>query len=139
MKIPRRVVGLTILLAGISYLFWRYPPNPWTWMHTVGVCMMAAGFPLWLTAHIQLGSSFAVAAKAQTLVTHGLYARFRNPIYVFGSIAIAGTFLLLGRPYLLLAFTVLIPLQIVRGRREARVLEEKFGEEYRIYQQRTWF
>jgi protein-S-isoprenylcysteine O-methyltransferase Ste14 len=34
---------------------------------------------------------------------------------------------------------VLIPMQIVRARKEARVLEEKFGEEYRAYRARTWF
>ena len=32
-------------------------------------------------------------AKAQTLVTHGLYSRIRNPIYVFGALVIAGIFL----------------------------------------------
>ncbi len=139
MKPERRIIGSVLLLGAISYFFWTYPPNPWTWMQTVGVCMMAVGFPLWLTAHIQLGSSFAVSAQARALVTRGLYSRIRSPIYVFGSIGIAGAFLLLGRPHLLLAFVVLIPLQIARARNEARVLEEKFGEEYRNYRRGTWF
>jgi protein-S-isoprenylcysteine O-methyltransferase Ste14 len=108
-------------------------------MQTIGVCMMVVGFPLWLFAHFQLGSSFAVAAQAKTLVTRGLYSRIRSPIYVFGAIGIAGTFLLLGRPYFLLIFVVLIPLQVSRARREARVLEEKFGEQYRNYRRGTWF
>jgi protein-S-isoprenylcysteine O-methyltransferase Ste14 len=34
---------------------------------------------------------------------------------------------------------LLIPLQVWRARNEARVLEEKFGEEYREYRRRTWF
>jgi protein-S-isoprenylcysteine O-methyltransferase Ste14 len=33
----------------------------------------------------------------------------------------------------------LISLQIVRARREAQVLEEKFGDEYREYRNHTWF
>jgi protein-S-isoprenylcysteine O-methyltransferase Ste14 len=139
MKPQRRIFGLVLLLGVIAYFFWSYPPNPWTWMHTLGVCMMALGFPLWLTAHVQLGSSFAVTAQARALVTRGLYAKIRSPIYVFGSIGIAGTFLLLGRPYLLLLFAVLIPLQVVRTRNEARMLEEKFGEDYRTYRRGTWF
>jgi protein-S-isoprenylcysteine O-methyltransferase Ste14 len=139
MKPEQRIIGLVALLAAVAYFFWRYPPNPWTWVQTLGVCMMAVGFPLWLTAHIQLGASFAVAAQARFLVTRGLYAKIRSPIYVFGSVAIAGTFLLLRRPYLLLVFVLLIPMQIVRARREARMLEEKFGEEYRIYRRGTWF
>jgi protein-S-isoprenylcysteine O-methyltransferase Ste14 len=32
----------------------------------------------------------------------------------------------------------LLPLQIVRTRAEGRVLEAKFGEEYRNYVRRTW-
>jgi protein-S-isoprenylcysteine O-methyltransferase Ste14 len=39
----------------------------------------------------------------------------------------------------LLALLVIIPVQILRARRESRVLEEKFGEEYREYRRRTWF
>ena len=39
----------------------------------------------------------------------------------------------------LLFFLAVIPVQIFRARREARVLEEKFGEEYRVYRRGTWF
>jgi protein-S-isoprenylcysteine O-methyltransferase Ste14 len=138
MKVQPRILVFAILPIVIAYYFWSYPPNPWTWMQTVGVCLMAIGFPLWLTAHVQLGSAFAVAAEARTLVTHGLYSRIRSPIYIFGSIGIAGAFLMLGRPYLLLLFAILIPLQVVRTRKEARVLEEKFGQEYLNYRRSTW-
>jgi protein-S-isoprenylcysteine O-methyltransferase Ste14 len=139
MKIPSRVFGYVLFLGAAAGFFWIYPPNPWTWMQTLGLCLMVVGFPFWLMAHIQLGSSFSVAAKARTLVTRGLYSNIRNPIYIFGLIAIAGGFLFVGRPYLLLVFAILIPTQIVRMRKEARVLEEKFGEQYREYRRGTWF
>ena len=100
---------------------------------------MAVGFSLWLTAHVQLGSSFAATAVARELVTHGLYSKIRNPIYLFGAIATIGLFLFLGRPWLLLLFVVLIPVQVVRMHNEARVLEAKFGNEYRNYRKGTWF
>jgi len=138
MKVPPRIVGFALLLCALAYLFWTHTPHPWTWMQTLGVCMMAVGFPLWLVAHIQLGESFAVTAQARTLVTHGLYAKIRSPIYVFGSIGIAGAILFESQPLLLLVFVVLIPLQVVRTRNEARALEAKFGEEYRNYVRRTW-
>lgn len=108
-------------------------------MQTLGVCFVVVGFPLWLLAHAQLGENFAVTAQARRLVTRGLYSKIRSPIYFFGSLGIAGTFLLAGQPYLLLIFVVLVPLQIVRTRNEARVLEEKFGEDYREYARHTWF
>lgn len=92
-----------------------------------------------LLAHVQLGSSFTAKPEARSLVTHGLYSKIRNPIYLFGAMAIAGTFLLLGRPYFLLIFVVLIPVQLFRMEKERKVLEEKFGEEYREYRRGTWF
>ena len=112
--------------------------QPWTAMRIAGVALMIPGFVLWGIAHVQLGDSFSVRAEARQLVTRGIYSRVRNPIYVFGGIGIAGFFLAVGRPLFLLVFAVLIPMQIMRGRREAHVLEEKFGDQYREYARHTW-
>jgi len=138
MNVRVRIAALTLLLCAFAYFFWAHTPQPWTWMQTLGLCMMLAGFPLWLVAHIELGASFGVTAQARALVTRGLYAKIRSPIYLFGSMGIAGAMIFEGRPLLLLAFVILIPLQIARTRKEARVLEAKFGEEYRNYARRTW-
>jgi protein-S-isoprenylcysteine O-methyltransferase Ste14 len=46
---------------------------------------------------------------------------------------------MISKPFLLLILIVIIPMQIIRARREARVLEEEFGDEYREYRKRTWF
>jgi len=112
--------------------------RPWTAMRVAGVVLMVPAFVLWGIAHVQLGDSFSVRAKARQLVTRGLYSRFRNPIYLFGGIGMAGFLLAIERPIWLLAFLVLIPMQIVLSRREARVLEEKFDNEYREYARHTW-
>jgi protein-S-isoprenylcysteine O-methyltransferase Ste14 len=86
-----------------------------------------------------LGRSFSISAKATALVTTGIYSRIRNPIYVSGMIFIAGAIIMLGRFELLAIFLVLVPLQIIRARREAAVLEAKFGDAYREYRKHTWF
>ena len=112
--------------------------RPWTAMRVAGVALMVPAFVLWGIAHVQLGDSFSVRAEARQLVTRGLYSRFRNPIYLFGGMGVAGFILAIERPLFLLAFLVLVPMQIVRSRREARVLEEKFGDEYREYARHTW-
>lgn len=52
---------------------------------------------------------------------------------------VLGLFLFLDRPYYLLVLLIIIPLQIVRARAEARVLEAHFGDEYRQYKSKTWF
>jgi protein-S-isoprenylcysteine O-methyltransferase Ste14 len=73
------------------------------------------------------------------LVTRGLYSKIRNPIYTFGTVAIAGMLLILQIPRLWIWLVVVVAIQILRAGREARVLEAKFGEEYRAYRDQTWF
>lgn len=133
-------IALT-LIAGVvvGYAAWKTLPPLWTPMQTAGVILLAIGFPLWTVARFQLGASFAVTAQARQLVTHGIYSKIRSPIYVFGSCVIAGVFLLIGHPKYLLIFVVVIPMQIWRARKEADVLEAKFGDEYRTYRASTWF
>jgi protein-S-isoprenylcysteine O-methyltransferase Ste14 len=52
---------------------------------------------------------------------------------------LAGLVLILWRLDLLIILLVIVPVQIIRARREAAVLEAKFGDAYREYRQRTWF
>jgi protein-S-isoprenylcysteine O-methyltransferase Ste14 len=94
---------------------------------------------LWFIARWQLGEAFSVTAQAHQLVTQGLYAKIRHPIYVFGTMAFLFVVLALqGWPALIIwAFVILI--QVARVRREERVLAEAFGEEYTAYRSRTWF
>jgi len=108
-------------------------------MSVCGLALTIPSFLLWLTARVQLGRSFSVRARATELVTQGIYSKIRNPIYVFGTLFVAGFILIMGRPIWLLLPVALIPMQVVRARKEARVLEERFGDQYRLYRARTWF
>jgi protein-S-isoprenylcysteine O-methyltransferase Ste14 len=128
------VVGLALVIA-----CWQRLPLRWTPMQTAGLCLLIPGFILWTLARLQLGASFAITAQARQLVSSGIYSKIRNPIYIFGSCVVAGFILLIGRAPWLLVFLVIIPLQIWRARKEASVLEAKFGEQYRAYRASTWF
>ncbi len=133
-------IALTILIATVLVLtVWENRPAAWTAMQFVGIGLMALGFILWSTARFQLGRSFSVTAQARQLVTRGIYSKISNPIYIFGSCLIIGVILTIGRPIWLLVFIALIPLQIWRAKKEARVLEAAFGDEYRKYRAQTWF
>ena len=125
-------VFLTIFAMNASQL-------PWTSFRIAGVAIALPSFILLVVARLQLGRAFSVQAKATELVTTGLYSRIRNPIYVFGAFMIAGFIVWTGRPLLLLVFVILIPLQIFRSRKEAEVLEQKFGPVYVEYKKQTWF
>ena len=112
---------------------------PWTGPRIAGLAIAIPSFLLFVLARIQLGRAFSVRAKATTLVTTGLYSRIRNPIYVFGGLMIAGIMIWANQPWWLLILAVLIPMQIYRSRKEAQVLEEKFGAAYLEYKRKTWF
>jgi protein-S-isoprenylcysteine O-methyltransferase Ste14 len=80
-----------------------------------------------------------VKAEAHELVTTGLYSKIRNPIYVFGMIMLVGMVLILQRPVGWLVIVAGVLGQTIRARREARVLEDAFGDAYREYRRKTWF
>jgi protein-S-isoprenylcysteine O-methyltransferase Ste14 len=72
-------------------------------------------------------------------VTRGLYSKIRHPIYVFGCCAYFGGLLALQVWPILVAWLALTPIEIVRARREDRILAEAFGSQYRVYRSKTWF
>jgi protein-S-isoprenylcysteine O-methyltransferase Ste14 len=51
----------------------------------------------------------------------------------------AGIIIWAGKPWFLIFFAVLIPLQVIRSRKESQVLEAEFGDAYREYKKKTWF
>lgn len=130
------VQGVAVLVLLIFVVVW---PGPWNGQRLAGSVLLLIGMSLVFTARLQLGRSFSLTPQARKLVTRGLYSRIRNPIYVFGTLAIVGLCLILQRPYLWLLPVLVIVMQTARARREAQVLEAKFGDEYRAYRARTWF
>jgi protein-S-isoprenylcysteine O-methyltransferase Ste14 len=132
--IVSQVIASVVLLAFIA--LW---PGPWNTQRIVGSGLLVGGVVFLSLARFQLGRSFSVTAQARHLVTQGLYSRIRNPIYVFGAVAMAGLFLIMQKPSLWVLFLALVAMQIVRARKEAQVLEAKFGDEYRTYRSHTWF
>jgi protein-S-isoprenylcysteine O-methyltransferase Ste14 len=133
------ILSLLLIFAALCFFVPRFLHQPWTPLRTAGAIVALASLSLIVLARIQLGRSFSVRAKATRLVTTGLYARIRNPIYLFGCFFFLGLAMFVPAWWLLLPLLVVIPMQIVRSRREAAVLEATFGDEYRRYRQQTWF
>jgi protein-S-isoprenylcysteine O-methyltransferase Ste14 len=52
---------------------------------------------------------------------------------------ILGLILVLQRPVLWVGLAAIVAVQTIRARREARVLEQAFGDSYREYRRQTWF
>jgi len=129
------------LVAGLWGLVWifQFGPGPRGLARDAGLLLGLIGLAGVIVSRHTLGRSFSIAPKATALVTSGIYSRIRNPIYISGTIFLLGLVIIVGRPQLLAVLLVLIPLQIIRARREAAVLEAKFGDTYRDYRKRTWF
>ncbi|HKN15495.1 MAG TPA: isoprenylcysteine carboxylmethyltransferase family protein [Candidatus Sulfotelmatobacter sp.] len=131
------VVQIVVICVLLWFIFTM--PGPWDWQRNLGTALLLAGVAGIAVARYQLGRSFAIKAEAHQLVTHGIYSKIRNPIYVFGTVLITGFVLLIHRPVLWLLVPAVIIMQTLRAHREARVLEAAFGDAYREYRRKTWF
>jgi protein-S-isoprenylcysteine O-methyltransferase Ste14 len=106
----------------------------------VGAALLIAAPLLFAAAVTSLGVSWRMGVDRQApgpLVTTGLFAWARNPIYVAFDVLYLAAFLCHGRViYLLLAVAMWVLLDGVI-RREERFLADRFGDEFRVYCQRV--
>lgn len=132
-------ITLAVLLVVAVGLAQHWRAVQWTPARVVGAALCGVSLAMAMVARFQLGAAFSVRAKAQKLVTTGVYARIRNPIYVFGEVFFVGVALISGRWWVLVVGAAIVPVQMWRARNEARVLRAAFGEEYDKYRAQTWF
>jgi protein-S-isoprenylcysteine O-methyltransferase Ste14 len=133
-KLFPQLVGTVVLIVLICSL--RVERNVAWW---TGLILAVTSGGVLLTARYQLGDSFSVSPQARRLVTHGVYSRIRNPLYVFSTLMILGLVIAYQQPRFLVFLAALVFVQVMRARRESKVLEGAFGDDYRDYQKRTWF
>jgi protein-S-isoprenylcysteine O-methyltransferase Ste14 len=105
-----------------------------------GCLLIIGGIVLFAAALLSFGDSWRVGIDRDTpgeLVTGGVFAVTRNPIFLFMDAYALGTFLLNGRLlfglFALLTFAA-IHLQILR---EERFLADRYDQVYRAYRRRT--
>ena len=133
------IITLVIVLAGVVFISFHANLIAWTPLKVAGAALAGASIAMLSVARLQLGAAFSVRAKAQKLVTNGIYSKIRNPIYVFGALFILGVAIVLNNWILLIVDILIVPIQIIRARNEERVLREAFGDEYDRYKAQTWF
>lgn len=106
----------------------------------IGVTLISVGLIIFVLAFVSFGDSWRVGFDIKTpgtLVTTGLFAYTRNPIYVFLDLWFLGIFLINGRLIFLifaaLAFAA-IHWQILK---EERFCANLYGQAYKDYCERT--
>src|SRR5882724_7527042 len=125
---PLLVLQFCVVVIVISVVSFR--PGEWSNARWVGLCIAIPAAVLLFVARWQLGTSFSVTPQARALVTHGVYSKIRNPIYVFSGLTLLGVLIALNSPYAFLLLAVVIPVQVIRAHQETNVLEARFGDEY---------
>lgn len=138
--VKRFFVDLYVDLLLVLLLFIRnYSGIKIGLLEYVGLLIGLASFILWIVSRIQLGKNFSALPTAKGLVTHGLYSKIRNPMYVFSSLSILGAVLPSRSPFQYFLLTLLVIVQIIRSVKEETVLKRKFGKKYIEYKSHTWF
>lgn len=112
----------------------------WFAVRLLLLMISASAYTLWALARYQLGRSLAFGVTTDgPFVTTGLYSKFTNPIYLFGTIALTSYLLLINRPIWLCILIVMLPMQYIRAQRESRALLKKYDDRYEAYLASVWF
>lgn len=106
----------------------------------IGVALCLCALVLMIVTLISFGTSFRVGIDTERpdkLVTSGVFAFTRNPIYVAFTALLAGEFLIMPNWILLLYFALGVALLHRQVLREEAYLRVHYGEEYRRYSERV--
>ena len=143
----RIIAGLAGVAALWTYLIW---PEGILWASVLlpdlirwfGVAAGAIGVAMLAWVHHALGRNFAASLHIRTeghrLVTSGPYRWVRNPMYTSLYIILISFFLVSANWAIGLAWlTGYTVLMISRVPKEEALMEQKFGDEYRAWAERT--
>jgi protein-S-isoprenylcysteine O-methyltransferase Ste14 len=143
---PPPLIALAALLLGLA-LDWLLPSFIlravfffWTRL-VIGAILIAAGAAMAIVAgrtFLQAGTTVDPRKPSLTLVTGGIFAWVRNPMYVGLLLLTAGLAIALASDWTLV---LLVPVALILHfgvvTREERYLETKFGESYRVYRSKV--
>lgn len=142
------LAAATAGFLGASAVLWRdLPIRPGSPARAVvaaaGCAALLSGLGLYHAGKLALGREYNVSTtlgvrlyQGQRLVTSGSYAVVRRPMYLGAMVAAVGAFLLY-RTLTTLAFVAVLPVLVVRARREEEALAERFGAEWSGYRERV--
>ena len=139
---PPPIIALALVALGVALgALWPVEIIPVPWNYVAGgpviagsLLLVATAFRLFRRAHTPVPTY----RTPTTLVTDGVYAILRNPIYLSMMVLMIGLAVTLDNIWLLALAAIFQ--QIIRWgviAREERYLEAKFGEDYRAFKQST--
>ena len=142
----RTILGL-ILMSGLFMHLVLYEQFPWIRLplpypfRVTGMVLSFLALVLLFVSHENLGRNFSTKLTPKedcSLVTNGLYAYVRHPMYSVYLLFFIGLFLLTTN-WLIGGAGISIIILLMAGRtgKEERLLEDRFGNAYEEYRKRT--
>ncbi len=143
---PPPLIALAVVVLGLlldwllpAYVLWLLLSLPARIV--IGLLLMGAGLALAVPARRDFqtaGTEVRPWKPSTVLVADGVFARLRNPMYVGGTLFLAGLAIALASDWMLV-LTVVAAVVLHFGviKREERYLEAKFGNAYRDYKTRV--
>ena len=117
----------------------RVVPWPWAWLGALAIAAGAALIAWAIGLFRRIGTTHDVREPPTRLVTTGPYRFTRNPMYVGLTTILLGIGALVGSwPFLILppvGFVLIVSAFFIR--REERILERAFGDEYEAFRRRV--
>lgn len=139
---PPPLIALVIILAGYAAgLIKSIPFINGNTRYALGGVLLASSLAVGLTAFYQFkkaGTNVDIRKPATKVVTEGIYAYSRNPIYAGMVIFLFAVSVLLNNLWIMIfipAFVIIMRKGVIE--REELYLEEKFGAEYTDYKKRV--
>jgi protein-S-isoprenylcysteine O-methyltransferase Ste14 len=141
----RLLITLAVIIPVLVAAYDRtHGPGRWLpeCVSVAGIMVSLGAVPLGIAARVSLGTYYKPdpqVAVGQRLVTRGVYGLLRHPMYTAALLWAAGLPLVARSWWGLMCSLPLIGLALVlRIREEEELLAGSFGQEYLIYQRRTW-
>ena len=140
------LIASALIVFVFSFLEWFYELLvPIYWMNSsfvviVGVALLVLALVWVIVAQIQMGDSWRIGIDEKSespLIQNGLFVVSRNPIFFGMLIMLVGMLLVLPTAATLVVTVLGFVLIHVQVRLEESFLFEKYGENYRAYQERV--
>jgi protein-S-isoprenylcysteine O-methyltransferase Ste14 len=138
------VLLITVVFVVIGFVLWRPFPFRLTkqqgeFLSAIGAIIYFPGVSLYLWGLVTLRSQFGVSGlfgaelyKEHELIMNGPFAIIRHPMYVGVLLAALGA-LLVFRTWAMMVFMPMSLVVVARAEREEKLLEQEFGDEWRVY------
>jgi protein-S-isoprenylcysteine O-methyltransferase Ste14/rhodanese-related sulfurtransferase len=117
-----------------------FPHDVWPVLQVAGAAFGLIGLGLGVLSFVQLGRNFRVYAaprRSGTLITTGLYAWVRHPMYTGVILGLGGYALIFGSVAAGCCWLACSILYLVKAVKEERILADRFPE-YEEYRKKTW-